>query len=125
MTSKELKQLFKEAAREVFQEELKEILLEAIRSPKTIVTENQQWVGPGPQQHNSATYVPPKPVTTSVTPLFKQNLRESYMNILNETAATSFGQKGAFNPAGIDPINGDLPEGEISLGQISGLLNIR
>lgn len=120
MTPKELKQLIKESAREVFQEELKEILLEAIRSPKTIVTENQQWVGPGPQ-HNSATYIPPKPVTTSVTPEFKQNLRESYMNILNETAA-SFGQKGAFNPIGVDPINGDLPEGELGMDQIMTLM---
>ena len=47
MKPNEFKKMLKEAVREVFQEEMKDLLLEAVRSPKTVVTENIQ-----PTKHN-------------------------------------------------------------------------
>lgn len=41
MKTSELKQIIKEACKEAFREEMKEILLEAIKSPKTIVQETK------------------------------------------------------------------------------------
>ena len=40
MKTTELKNLIKEAVREAIQEELKDILLEAVRAPKTVVHES-------------------------------------------------------------------------------------
>jgi len=40
MKTTELKILIKEAVREAIQEELKDILLEAVRAPKTVVAES-------------------------------------------------------------------------------------
>lgn len=123
MTTKEFKQIVKEAAREVFQEELKDILLEALRSPKPIVTENKQWVGPDPTKHNTATPSYAPPATISIAPEVRQNMRESYMNILNETAISFNTQNVPFNPVSADPINGDLPEGDLPMNYIMNLMN--
>ena len=123
MKSSEFKQLIKEAVKEVFREEMKEILLEAIRSPKKIVTESQPNIGDYRYSGvNSGSPIPPNPVITS-TSEFKQNLREQYMNILGETAMSFNTSNVPFNPIGADTINGELPAGEVSLGQISNLLN--
>jgi len=123
MKSSEFKQLIKEAVKEVFREEMKEILLEAIRSPKKIVTESQPNIGDYRYSGvNSGGPIPPNPVITS-TPEFKQNLREQYMNILGETAMSFNTSNIPFNPAGTDPVNGELPPGEISLNQITNLLS--
>ena len=40
MKTQDFKKIIKEAVREAIQEELKDILLEAVRSPKTIVNES-------------------------------------------------------------------------------------
>ncbi len=40
MKPSDFKKIIKEAVREAIQEELKDILLEAVRAPKTIVTES-------------------------------------------------------------------------------------
>lgn len=124
MDKKELKQLMKEAAREVFQEELKEILLEAIRSPKPVITETQQY-SPINQQHNSGTKIVQSPVNTSLNPEFKQNLRESYKSILDQTAV-SFNTSNIDIPfvphASTDVVNGELPQGSVSMSQIMGLM---
>jgi vacuolar-type H+-ATPase subunit E/Vma4 len=42
MKASELKTLIKEACKEAFREEMKEILLEAVKSPKTIVQEGKK-----------------------------------------------------------------------------------
>jgi len=110
----EFKKLIKEAVREAIQEELKEILLEAIKSPKTIVKENITEVS-----------------SHSITPPMK---RTPDKNIINDIVS---GMKtGAhfttdnipkYNPP---PVNTSsegsrLPDGEISLDQITGLMNLR
>ena len=72
----ELKKVLKETVREVIQEELKDILLEAIKTPK-VVTQTPVM--------ESLTTSPPIPSPT--TPVMSsQDKRDAYKNILGETA---------------------------------------
>ena len=102
-----LRKLIREEVKGAIQDELKEILLEAVKSNKQ------------PIQEKSPVATPP---TKS-----KSELRESYRNILGDTAAS-------FNTSQIDqPLrvintdtagpNGQLPEGNVSMDQIMGLMN--
>jgi hypothetical protein len=105
-----LKKIIKEAVREAIQEELKDILLEAVRSPKQVVRE---------------AYNPP-PRTTE--PSFTQptmDLRSKYMDALGETTLsfTSNDLQQTFRPQSSDPVNGNLGTGELGMDQIMGLLN--
>lgn len=111
MKSTELKKFIKDAVREAIQEELKEILLEAVRSPKQVVRES---------------YAPP---TQTPQPSFTQptmDLRSKYAGVLNETAMnfTSNDVAQPFRPQG-DPINGNLGTGELGMDQIMSLLNTK
>ena len=107
MKLNELKKIVKESVKEAIQEELKDILLEAVRSPKQVVQENVSI--PTPQLSS-------KPTTDA---------KKSYMDVMNETAL-SFNSSNVqtFNPKqpGVDPINGNLPAGELSMDQIRGLI---
>lgn len=109
MKSTDFKKLIKEAVREAIQEELKDILLEAVRSPKTIVKESIQTIDT------------PKPTFISPT----MNTRKAYMDIMNETALsfTSQDAQNPFKPQVSDPINGNLGTGEIGMDQIMALMN--
>jgi hypothetical protein len=110
MKTTELKKFIKDAVREAIQEELKEILLEAVRSPKQVVRES---------------YTPP---TQTPNPTFTQptmDLRSKYADVLGETAMsfTSQDVQRPFIPQVSDPINGNLGTGEVGMDQIMGLLN--
>ena len=108
MKSTELKKFIKEAVREAIQEELKDILLEAVRAPKTqVVTEHSI-----PQ------------VNLSSKPEVTLDKRQAYMDIIGETAL-SFTSKDVqrFTPQGVDPVNGSLPGGDVGMDQIMNLLN--
>ena len=103
MKSQVLKNLIKESVREVIQEELKEILLEAVRAPK-------QVSNPAPSSP-----IENKPIS--------EDKRAAYANILGETAGQFTSQDvNQFNPQGIMP-GGDLPQGNVGMDQIMGLLN--
>ena len=104
-----LKKLIKESVREVIQEELKDILLEAVRTPKTVVRESIQTNGT-PQP----TFTPPV-----------MDARKAYMDIMNETALsfTSRDAQVPFRPQVSDPVNGSLGDGEVGMDQIMNLLN--
>jgi hypothetical protein len=111
MKTTELKKFIKEAVREAIQEELKDILLEAVKSPKQIVRES---------------YAPP---VQTPQPSFTQptmDLRSKYADILGETAMsfTSQDVQRPFVPQG-DPINGNLGTGELGMDQIMSLLNTK
>jgi hypothetical protein len=114
MKSTEFKKIIKEVVREVFQEELKDILLEALKSPK------QQTI------HESTTFDPTKLTTPSPSiPPITMDRRQAYMDVLGETAL-SFNSNDVprFNPVGnVDPINGSLPSGELGMDQIFNLIN--
>jgi hypothetical protein len=95
-------------------------LLEAIRSPKPVV--ETQIYNPSP----TANYLPPSPPYTST--VSKEQLRENYRNILGETAA-SFNTSQVGKPLQLNGSmdtaspNGRLPEGEVPMNMIMGLMN--
>tara|TARA_R110000796_G_scaffold243596_1_gene366242 strand:+ start:879 stop:1205 length:327 start_codon:yes stop_codon:yes gene_type:complete len=102
-----LKSLIKTAVKEAIQEELKDILLEAIRSPKQPVVETPQ---------------PQKVVEgPSLSPSEKRDAYQNIMGDINSNFNSSHVAK-PFNPQGGMP-GGDLPEGELNMDQIMGLMN--
>jgi len=113
MKINELKALIKDSVREAIKEELKDILLEAIKGNRQPVIEFY---------NKSETYRQPAPQRmVSDTPI---NAKQAYMDILKETAE---GPKstfdGEFKVTGhTDVLNGTLPEGQVGLDQIMGLL---
>lgn len=108
MKSSEFKKLIKEAVREVIQEELKDILLEAVRAPKTQIVKEHMI----PQVDISS-----KPIDITM------DKKKAYMDILGETAL-NFTSRDVqkFAPQGVDPVNGSLPEGEVGMDQIMNLI---
>lgn len=107
MKQNALKSLIKQAVKEAIQEELKEILLEAVKSNKQPIQEST-------------------PVAQTPTKS-KSELRESYRNILGDTAAT-FNSSHVEQPLRVTNMdtagpNGQLPEGNVSMDQIMGLMN--
>jgi hypothetical protein len=111
MKSTDFKKLIKEAVREAIQEELKDILLEAVKSPKQVVRESYT----PPAQTSQPSYAPPS-----------IDFRSKYAEVLGETAMsfTSQDAQPAFRPQG-DPVNGNLGTGELGMDQIMGLLNTK
>ena len=116
-----LRKIIREEVKGAIQEELKDLLLEAIRSPKQVV-ETQTYnpspsPGPGP-------FIP----TTATATISKEQLRENYRNILGETAA-SFNTSQVGKPLQLTGTmdtaspNGRLPEGEVPMNMIMGLMN--
>lgn len=106
-----LKKMIKEAVKEAIQEELKDILLEAVRSPKQQVVENIQ----------------PSPVVEGPS-MSSNERRAAYQNILGDMQS-SFGTQHVEKPlqltGNIDTASpqGQLPEGNVSMDQIMGLMN--
>jgi len=119
MKPSEFKKLIKESVREAIQEELKDILLEAIKSNKQPITESYQ---PDTRTLNFNTNSIPHQISS--TP--KINHKQAYMDILGEM---SQGPKSGFD--GEFKVNGPmntmsegsaLPEGQVGLDQIMGLI---
>ena len=122
MKPSELKSFIKEAVREAIQEELKDILLEAVRAPKTPIIETP--VGVGGYGVANTSPVPQK------SPAEKKAMMESIMgdmrrgqdtlNFTTQNIATNTLQVAP----GMDTI-GDgsrLPEGNVGLDMIQSLL---
>jgi hypothetical protein len=108
MKSTELKKFIKEAVREAIQEELKDILLEAVRTPKTQIVRE---------------HVIPQVDISSRPPEITMDKRKAYMDILGETAINLTSQDvPKFTPQGVDSINGALPNGEVGMDQIMNLM---
>jgi hypothetical protein len=111
MKSTDFKKIIKEVVREAIQEELKDILLEAVRSPKQIVKESYT----PPTQPAQPAYAPPS-----------IDFRSKYAEVLGETAMSFTSQDTVpFRPQVSDPVNGNLGAGEIGMDQIMGLLNTK
>ena len=115
-----LRKIIREEVKGAIQEELKDLLLEAIRTPKQIV--ETQTYNPA----FSAGYT--SPPTTTLPTVSKEQLRENYRNILGETAA-SFNTSQVGKPLQLTGTmdtaspNGRLPEGEVPMNMIMGLMN--
>jgi hypothetical protein len=111
-----LRKIIREEVKGAIQEELKDLLLEAIRSPKPVIET---------QTYNTS---PLSPVNTTTSTISKEQLRENYRNILGETAA-SFNTSQVGKPlqlhGSMDTAspNGRLPEGEVPMDMIMGLMN--
>lgn len=111
MKSTAFKKIIKECIREVFREELKDILLESLKSnqSKPAITE--------------AATIPQTALSSKPDPKSLINKRQAYMDVIGETAMSfNSSDVSKFNPQGVDPVNGNIPEGEVSLDQITNLI---
>ena len=114
-----LRKIIREEVKGAIQEELKDLLLEAIRTPK-------QPIGIGGFGVTNNSPIPT--TTTSTATVSKEQLRENYRNILGETAA-SFNTSQVGKPLQLTGTmdtaspNGRLPEGEVPMNMIMGLMN--
>ena len=128
MKLSQLKSIVKEAVREAIQEEMKDILMEAVRSPKQQVYET---AAPMPQYTQPAPG-PMNPVAqTSLPETDKLKLRENMMGVLDSMRPGANGTLSATSAdvpmqvtAGMDTQspNGSLPGGSVSMDQIMGLM---
>ena len=122
MKPSELKSFIKEAVREAIQEELKDILLEAVRAPKAPIVETS--VGGGGYNISNTAVTPQKSATE------KRAMMESIMGDMKRGQDTlNFTtQNLAANTLQITPgmnTSGDgskLPEGNVGLDMIMGLM---
>ena len=114
MKVKQLKLIIKEAVKEAIQEEMKEILLEAISSSKQTIT--------------STPTSTPKPLPKED----KLKLRENMMNVLSGMMPGANGTLSATStdvpmrvngPVDTTSANGQLPQGNVSMDHIMGLMN--
>ena len=113
MKLSELKNVVKDAVKEAIQEEMKDILLEAVRSPKQVVSA-------------PATQAASAPIAETD----RLKLRENMMNVLDGMRP---GANGTLNATSanvpmqvtgpVDNANGSLPQGNVSMDQIMGLMN--
>ena len=111
MKLSELKNVVKDAVKEAIQEEMKDILLEAVRSPKQIVST-------------------PAVASEPIQETDRLKSRENMMNVLDGMRP---GANGTLNATSadvpmqvtgpVDNANGSLPQGNVSMDQIMGLMN--
>jgi hypothetical protein len=126
MKVSQLKTIVKEAVREAIQEELKDILLEAVKSPKQTIYENRI--------DTPTTNVAPPSPTNPVATKTREEIRENYMNVLGGMMPGKDGTLSANTnsmplqmngPTDTTSPNGALPQGNVSMDQIMGLMNSR
>ena len=123
MKVSQLKSIVKEAVKEAIQEELRDVPMEAVRSPKQTVYENRM----GTPTTDVAPPSPTNPVATKT----REEIRESYMNVLGGMMPGENGTISAntnnmplqVTNADTTSPNGSLPQGEVSMDQIMGLMN--
>ena len=109
MKLNELRKVIREEVKAAIQEELKDILLEAVRSPKPAITENL----------SVAASVKPDP---EVQKAFRQQML-SQMAAGNGNMNLTTADSNTFRPAGPATAEGSaLPEGNVGLDQIMGLM---
>lgn len=118
MKPSEFKKLIKESVREAIQEELKDILLEAVRSNKQPITESYRVSDDRTLSFNT------NAIQHQAQP--SVNTKQAYMDILGEMSqGPKSGFDGEFKVSG--PVNtmsegSALPEGQLGLDQIMGLI---
>ena len=127
MKLSQLKTIVKEAVREAIQEEMKDILMEAVRSPKQTVYENRM----GTPTTDVAAPGPMNPVAQQKMPEDKRMaIKENIQSVLGGMMP---GANGTLSATSADiPLqvgggdtsspNGSLPQGNVSMDQIMGLM---
>jgi hypothetical protein len=128
MKLSQLKSIVKDAVKEAIQEEMKDILMEAVRSPKPTVYENRMGI----PTTDVASPSPMNPVMQSSLPeTDKATLRENMMNVLDSMRPGANGTLNAntsnvpLQVTSTDTMNGSLPQGEVNMDQIMGLMSKR
>ena len=129
MKLSQLKSIVKEAVKEAIQEEMKDILMEAVRSPKQQVYET---TAPMPQYTQPTTSTINHVSQTPLPETDKLKLRENMMSVLDGMRPGANGTINATS-ANVQPLqmgsgdttspNGQLPQGEVDMSQIMGLMN--
>tara|TARA_R110002074_G_scaffold101002_2_gene218053 strand:+ start:3881 stop:4270 length:390 start_codon:yes stop_codon:yes gene_type:complete len=127
MKLSELKKTVKDAVKEAIQEEMKDILMEAVRSPRATVYENSMGI----PNISPGTPSPMNPIASApLQETDKLKLRENMMSVLDgmrpgangTMTATSADVPMAVPAGGGDNVNGSLPTGNVSMDQIMGLM---
>lgn len=109
MKTSELKKILKEAVKEAIQEELREILLEAVKSPKSVV--NESYAQP--------TLDNPKQLTSQE----RRNMFQGMLGEMQQGGMANSAYAGNMQVNGpVDAVNGSLPEGQVGIDQIMGLM---
>jgi hypothetical protein len=115
MKTEALKKLIKDAVREAIQDELKDILLEAVRSNKQPIRESYQVSDDRTLNFNS-----------NSIPKSSTDTKQAYMDILGDIAkGPKTGLEGEFRVNGLVNTMSEgssLPEGQLGLDQIMGLI---
>lgn len=110
-----LKKIIKETVREAIQEELKEVLYESFKSGGQV------------QRPMPTTTMTPPPVEPKS--MDRHQIRENYMNVLGDMKSQFTTQNvptqgvRVHGPVDTTSPNGKLPEGEVSMDQIMGLMS--
>jgi hypothetical protein len=128
MKPSELKSFIKEAVREAIQEELKDILLEAVRAPKLPIQETYQMNNLlSPVSTGTSTQVTNSPPQKSATE--KRAMMESIMGDMRrgqDTISMTTANLNSFQvPTGVNTSaeGTSLPQGNVGLDQIMALMN--
>ena len=129
MKLSQLKTIVKEAVKEAIQEEMKDILIEAVRAPKSVVYENSMGV----PNTNIGTPGPMNPIAQQKMPEDKRMaMKENIQNVLggmmpgaNGTLSATSADVPLQMTGAVDTTspNGTLPQGNVSMDQIMGLMN--
>lgn len=121
MKPTDFKKIIKDAVREAIQEELKDILLEAVRAPKAIVQES--YAQPV-QTLAGTTTTPSSTQTRSLYSQMMSDFKPGTETISMNTSSPS--PQGTYMPGGVSAgIEGTLHPGELGLDQIMGLINTK
>ena len=122
MKPSEFKTLIKEAVREAFQEELKDILLEAVRAPKGTAVGNG---GYGTVTESKSTYAQPHiEQPKQLSPMERRNMFAGMIEEMQNGGVANTAYQGTINTnQPVDTINGALPEGQVGLDMIMSLMN--
>jgi len=128
MKLSQLKSIVKDAVKEAIQEEMKDILIEAVRAPKSVVYENSI----GTPNTNIGTPSPMNPVAQQPMPEDKRMaMKENIQNVLGSMMPGANGTLSAttanvplqMTSGDTTSPNGSLPNGNVSMDQIMGLMS--
>ena len=128
MKLSQLKSIVKDAVKEAIQEEMKDILIEAVRAPKSVVYENSMGV----PNTNIGTPNPMNPVIQTPMPDDKRMaMKENIQNVLGSMmpgangilSATTANVPLQMGSGDTTSPNGSLPNGNVSMDQIMGLMS--
>tara|TARA_R110001632_G_scaffold6965_4_gene27985 strand:+ start:2218 stop:2616 length:399 start_codon:yes stop_codon:yes gene_type:complete len=129
MKLSQLKTIVKEAVKEAIQEEMKDILIEAVRAPKSVVYENSI----GTPNTNVGTPGPMNPIAQQKMPDDKRMaMKENIQSVLGGMMPGANGTLSATTanvplkmtgPVDTTSPNGTLPQGNVSMDQIMGLMS--